>query len=146
MGRVDITHNHRLRVIYAQTDRMNVVYYSRYYEFYEAARSAFLRAIGYPYEAMEAEGILLPVIESHSRYFAPATFEDVLTIETRLNDIPLVKLKLEYRVFKEGRDEPIVTGYTIHSFANSQMKPVRATKKFLKCLENHANQLLEDHP
>ena len=74
MARINLTHRHRLRIIYAQTDRMNVVYYSRYYEFFEAARSALLRRIQVPYAQLEREGYLLPLVESHCRYHQSATF------------------------------------------------------------------------
>lgn len=144
MARIDLTHRFRLRVIYAQTDRMNVVYYSRYYEFFEAARSALLRHIGTPYDQMEQAGYLLPVVESHCNYHKTATFDDLLTIETHIEQVPLVKLKLTYRIFKDGEDEPIATGHTVHSFVNRNLKPVRAPQIFLECLKQHAGQTLED--
>ena len=144
MARINLTHRHRLRIIYAQTDRMNVVYYSRYYEFFEAARSALLRHIEVPYAQLEREGYLLPVVESHCRYHQSATFEDLLIIESHLEDEPLVKLRIAYQVFKEGHASPIVTGYTVHSFVNRVMKPVRAPDFFLAGLRKYAGQVLED--
>ena len=144
MARVDITHRFHLRVIYAQTDRMNIVYYSRYYEFFEAARTALLRKIEVSYAGLEREGYRLPVVESHCLYHGSATFEDLLTIETYLEEEPKVKLKLAYKVFNAGRKEPIVTGYTIHSFVNSDLRPVRAPQQFNECLRRHAGQVLED--
>ncbi len=145
MARIDLTHRHRLRIIYAQTDRMNVVYYSRYYEFFEAARSALLRHIQVPYAQLEREGYLLPVVESHCRYHQSATFEDLLIIESHLEDEPLVKLRIAYQVFKEGQTAAIATGYTVHSFVNREMKPVRAPDFFLAALHKYAGQLLEDY-
>ncbi len=133
-----------MRVIYAQTDRMNVVYYSRYYEFFEAARSALLRRIGIPYTELEKEGYMLPVVESHCRYHGTATFEDELTIESHMDETPKAKLKISYKVFKPGRDDPIVTGYTVHSFTNARMRPVRAPAMFLERLEAYSGQALED--
>ena len=131
-------------VIYAQTDRMNVVYYSRYFEFFEAARSALLRHIGVPYAAIERDGYRLPVVESHCRYHGSATFEDLLTIETKIDDVPKVKLKITYEVFKEGIANPIVSGYTVHAFVDQNMKPVRAPREFIECLHRFAGQVLED--
>lgn len=141
---MNLTHRHRLRVIYAHTDRMNVVYYSRYYEFFEAARGALLRRINFPYEQLEREGIYLPVVESHCRHYRPATYEDLLTIETRLEEEPKVKIKLSYRVYKESVERPIAEGYTIHSFVNSDLKPVEVPKAFLECVRKCAGQVLED--
>ncbi len=141
---MNLTHRHRLRVIYAHTDRMNVVYYSRYYEFFEAARSAFLRRINFPYEQLEQEGIFLPVVESHCRYYRPATYEDLLTIETRLEEEPKVKIKLSYKVYKDGVERPIAEGYTVHSFVNQDLKPVDVPEAFLACTRKYAGQVLED--
>ncbi|UCH62813.1 MAG: acyl-CoA thioesterase [Fidelibacterota bacterium] len=141
---MNLTHRHRLRVIYAQTDRMNVVYYSRYYEFFEAARGAFMRRINLPYEQLEREGIFLPVVESHCRHFLPATYEDLLTIETRLDDEPKAKVKLSYRIYKEGVERPIAEGYTIHSFVNKDLKRVEVPEAFLVCIRRYAGQVLED--
>lgn len=129
-------------MIYAHTDRMNVVYYSRYYEFFEAARSAFLRDIGFPYAKMEAEGYLLPVVESHCRHYRGATFEDELTVVTRLETLPKVKITLTYEVFKEGTESAIAEGYTVHSFVDPQLKPVKAPAAFIEALKTHAGQEL----
>ena len=123
---------------------MDVVYYSRYYEFFEAARSAFLRHIQFPYKQMEKEGIFLPVIESHCRHFRPATYEDLLTVETHLEDEPKVKITLSYKVFKNGEERPIAEGYTMHSFVNRDLKPVEAPEAFLACLRAFAGQIIED--
>ncbi len=123
---------------------MNVVYYSRYFEFFEAARSAFLRCINFPYEQLEREGIFLPVVESHCRHFRPATYEDLLTIETRLEDEPKVKIKLSYKVYKDGVELPIAEGYTIHSFVNSDLQPVEVPEAFLACARKYAGQVLGD--
>jgi acyl-CoA thioester hydrolase len=144
MARIDLIHRHHLRVIYAHTDRMNVVYYSRYYEFFEAARSAMLRHLDYPYEQMEREGVLLPVIESHCRHFRPATYEDLITIETHLEDEPRIKIKLSYKVLKNGESRAIAEGYTIHSFVNKELQPIEVPESFLDCLRANAGQILED--
>ena len=146
MGGINLTHRHQLRVIYAHTDRMNVVYYSRYFEFFEAARSALLRKIDFPYEQLEREGIFLPVIESHCRYYRPATYEDLLTIETRLVDEPKLKIRLDYAVFKAGSDRPIATGHTVHSFVNRDLKPIEVPEAFLACIRTFAGQVLDDSP
>ena len=144
MGGINLKHRHQLRVIYAHTDRMNVVYYSRYFEFFEAARSALLRSIDFPYEQMEREGIFLPVIESHCRYYRPATYEDLLTIETVLEDEPKLKIKLSYAVFKAGSDHPIASGHTVHSFVTRDLKPIEVPDSFLACIRNYAGQVLDD--
>jgi acyl-CoA thioester hydrolase len=122
---------------------MNVVYYSRYYEFFEAARSAFLRQIEFPYKQIERDGIFLPVIESYCRYYHPATYEDVLSIETRLDEEPKVKIKLLYQVFKDGEERPIADGHTVHSFVNQDLKPIEVPDAYLAYLRTYAGRDLE---
>lgn len=146
MGRIDLSHRHRLRVIYAHTDRMNTVYYSRYFEYFEAARSALLRRIEAPYAELEKDGYLLPVVESHCHYHRAATFEDTLVIETRVDDEPKVKIRLDYTVRKEGEEAPVATGYTIHSFVDSSFRPVRAPAPFLEALRRHAGKHYDEEP
>ena len=135
-----------MRVIYAHTDRMQAVYYSRYYEYFEAARSALLRSVGTPYADMESAGYLLPVVESHCRYHRAANFEDILIIETSIGEEPLVKVRLDYTVLRDGEADPIATGYTVHSFVDETFKPVRATRQFIDALRSHAGQTIDEEP
>ncbi len=146
MVRIDLTHRHHVRVIYAHTDRMNAVYYSRYYEYFEAARSALLRSVGTPYADMESAGYLLPVVESHCRYHRSATFEDNLIIETTIGEEPKVKIRLDYTVIRAGEDDPLATGYTLHVFVDKAFKPVRAPQNFIEALRKHAGQLIDEEP
>ncbi|MCH7574724.1 MAG: acyl-CoA thioesterase [Candidatus Marinimicrobia bacterium] len=146
MDRIGLTHRHYVRVIYAQTDRMNAVYYTRYYEYFESARSALLRSVGVPYADMESAGYLLPVVESHCRYHRAATFEDILIIETFIGELPKVKLRLDYTVLRAGETDPIATGYTVHSFVDAKFKPVRAPRQFIDALRSHAGETIDEEP
>jgi acyl-CoA thioester hydrolase len=76
------------RVRYAETDQMNVVYYGNYAQYFEIGRVESMRALGYTYKRMENEGIILPVVELHTRYLRPATYDEVLTIQTQLRTLP----------------------------------------------------------
>ena len=88
------------RVIYADTDMMGRVYYGRFYEYFEAARSHLLREIGLPYSEIEKAGFYLPVIESHCEYKNPATFEDELVIRTMFKSKPRSTLSAERRRYR----------------------------------------------
>ena len=121
---------------------MNVVYYSRYYEFFEAARSALLRSLELPYAEIEAQGIMLPVIESHCNYMGSATFEDIITIESTIVDQPQVRMRINYKVFKGDETGPIAEGHTVHAFVDENMKPVRIPRFVLEKLNKYAGQLL----
>ncbi len=143
MAGIGLTHRHQLRVIYAHTDRMNVVYYSRYFEYFEAARAAFLRRIGIPFEQLEQQGYYLPVVESHCNYLSPATYGDLVTIVTRLDQEPTAKIRLDYLVYRDDEEQIIAKGYTVHSFVNQDLRPVRAPDVFMACVHRHAGQALE---
>lgn len=122
------------RVLYAHTDKMGVVYYGRYYEYFEAGRNDLLRQIGYPYTEMEDIGIALPVIESSAKYFSSATYDDVITIKTILKEMPTVKIRIEYELFVGER--LIVTGHTVHSFVKAEtMKPTRPPEKLVEIIK-----------
>ena len=124
-----------IRVIYAETDMMGRVYYGRYYEYFEAARSHLLREIGLPYSEIEKAGFYLPVIESHCEYKNPATFEDELTIRTMFKNMPRSTLRVEYEVLKDNTI--VAIGHTVHTFVNHDGKAVRPPATFRKALEDH---------
>ena len=125
-----------VRVTYADTDQMKMVYYAKYFEYFEQGRSDLLRDVGMPYPEIEAMGIYLPVIEAGSKYKRSARYDDLLHIETSLNEIPIARVRIQYRVFRNDEKDPIAEGFTVHSFINAQTgKPTRAPMKFLEVLE-----------
>ncbi len=126
----------KIRILYAHTDKMGVVYYGRYFEFYEAGRNEFLRKLGYPYSRIESQNIILPVIEANSRYLAPARYDEEISLFTILKDIPSVRIKLEYLI-ENSKKEKLAEGYTIHSFVNAKtMKPTRPPADFLEIVKS----------
>jgi acyl-CoA thioester hydrolase len=126
----------KIRMLYAHTDKMGIVYYGRYFEFFEAGRNEFLRKLGYPYSKVESKGYILPVIEAASKYYAPARYDDEVTLYTVLKDIPTVRIKLEY-IMENSSKEKLAEGYTIHSFVNSNsMKPVRPPEDFVELVKS----------
>ena len=136
MSNSPITFISDVRVRYADTDQMKFVYYGKFFEYFEQGRSDLLRHIGMPYPEIEAMGIYLPVIEAGSKYKRSARYDDLLHIETSLNEIPIARVRIEYRVLRDGESEPIAEGFTVHSFINAQTgKPTRAPMKFVEVLE-----------
>jgi len=127
-------------MLYAHTDKMGVVYYGRYFEFFEAGRNEFLRKLGYPYSKIESKGYILPVIEAASRYFAPARYDDEVTLYTILKDSPTVRIRLEY-IMENSSKERLAEGHTIHSFVNAgTMKPVRPPADFVELVKSKMNK------
>lgn len=78
----------QLRVRYAETDQMNVVYYGNYAQYFEVGRVESIRQLGMNYKDMEHSGVILPVVEMHIKYLRPAIYDDLITIKTTLREMP----------------------------------------------------------
>lgn len=126
----------KIRVRYADTDQMKMVYYAKYFEYFESGRSDLLREIGLPYPEIERMGYYLPVIEAHAKYYKSARYDDEIVVKTMLRERPLARIRLEYTIHETTTSELLVEGYTIHSFINATThKPTRAPERFLEILE-----------
>lgn len=118
-------HETRVRVRYADTDAMGVVYYANYLAYFEAARVEFLRAMGVSYRALEEQGMAAPVVEASCRYRAPARFDDQLVIRTRLAELKRVSFAFEYEIVREPDQVTIAQGRTHHACVNlATLRPV----------------------
>ena len=78
----------QIRVRYAETDQMDVVYYGNYAQYFEIGRVETMRELGFTYKRMEDEGVIMPVVELHARFLRPATYDDLLTIKTQIRSLP----------------------------------------------------------
>ncbi len=116
-------HETFIRVPYADVDRMGFVYYANYLVYFEMARSELLRDWGLPYTKLEAEGILLPVLEAHVDYGRPAHYEDLLTIRTLECRFTGVRLRIGYDVLRD--EEKLASGYTVHACMTPQGRACR---------------------
>jgi acyl-CoA thioester hydrolase len=132
-----VKHIAQIRVRYADTDQMKVVYHGKYLEYFEAGRAALIRSLGLPYSELEKRGILLPVVEAFAKYRIPALYDDLLSVEAVVIELPKATLRINYRIFRDGEKEPLAEGYTIHSFLNvATGKPTRPPAYFLEVLKN----------
>lgn len=114
----------QVRVRYADTDKMGVVYNGVYLQYFEIGRTELLRAIGLPYVNLEAAGVLLPVLEAHLLYQRPARYDDVLTIVATYQPDGSATIRIEYVI--SCNDAVLASGYTRHSFVHAQTwKPMR---------------------
>ena len=123
-----------IRVRYGETDQMGFVYYGYYLMYYEVARVESLRQLGLTYRELEAMGIIMPVLENKSKYIAPARYDDLLRIVTRLKEKPGVKIKFEYEIYNED-NTLIHQGETLLAFVNKKTsRPCRPPEKMEKVL------------
>jgi acyl-CoA thioester hydrolase len=127
-----LVHQTRLRVRYAETDQMGVVYYANYLVWMEVARVEYCRAIGLSYEAMEREdGVFLAVSEASCRYLYPARYDQEIEIDTTVTEAHprMVKFAYEIRV-AEDAGRKLATGATSHVFCGRDMRPTKLPEKY----------------
>lgn len=118
------THKISVRVRYEETDRMGVVYYANYFVWFEIARTEFFRDTGLSYRDLEEKKeIRLMVADAKCSYRSPATYDDLLVVETRLAKLKNTSLAFYYQISNES--VLIATGETTHVFTDKKGKPIR---------------------
>jgi len=123
--------DYTLRTRYAETDQMGVVYYGNYPQYLELGRVEWLRAIGLTYKEMEAEGIMMPVVSLQIQYKKPALYDELITIRTKLKDLPSTKIEFDYEILNE-KGELLSMANTILVFVDAKtFRPVRCPQKVL---------------
>ena len=123
-------HTINIRVRYAETDKMGYVYYGNYATYFEVGRVELLRSLGISYRKLEEQGILLPVVNLNVDYKKPAFYDDNLTLETILTDLPGVKIVFHYAL-KRG-EELLSKAQTTLVFLNAESgRPVKCPEEIL---------------
>lgn len=123
---VDVKH----RVQYYETDKMGYVHNSNYFRFFEIGRTEFMRTYGVEYSAMEKEGVMMPLIEQHARYHTPALYDELITIRTIVEKMPMSRIHFEYRILKtdaNGKEVLVCEGWNELCFIDEK------TRKPLRC-------------
>jgi acyl-CoA thioester hydrolase len=115
----------RIRVRYAETDKMGVVYHSNYFVWFEVARTDLLRRAGWTYRDMEAEGFALPVIEAHCEYRQAARYDDELDVGATGRLLSPVRLRFDYVVVRPADAVTIAAGHTVHAALDRSGRPCR---------------------
>jgi acyl-CoA thioester hydrolase len=115
-----------IRVRYADTDRMGVVYYANYFVWFEVGRTEWLRDNGWSYRDMEADGgVMLPVIEAHCDYRQSARYDDILEIRTRATLLTPVRVRFDYEIVRTSDTVVAATGHTVHAALDAGGRPRR---------------------
>jgi len=113
-----------LRVRYAETDQMGVVYYANYFTWFEVGRTEFCRQRGLEYRRLEEEyGLVLVVAEAHCRYMAPARYDDELIVRTWLGELRRRSLRFHYEILRRADGKVLATGETVHVVTDRQGTP-----------------------
>lgn len=109
-----------LRVRYAETDKMGIVYHANYIVWFEVGRSALFRELNLPYTEFEKQGLGLAVIDSNCRYRKPAQYDDEITIVTEIISMSARSITFSYRIIREKT--LLAEGKTVHVFVNKEGK------------------------
>ncbi|HEX4577015.1 MAG TPA: thioesterase family protein [Edaphobacter sp.] len=127
----------RVRVRYAETDQMGVVYHSNYLIWFEVGRVEFIRQMGLDYKQLEAEGCGIAVVDVHARYREPARYDDELVIETRLLAARGTVVKFGYRILRLGDGALLCEGETMHVCVGRDMKKMDLPPKYAERFAAH---------
>ena len=106
-----------VRVRYAETDQMGVVYHGNYAQYFEMGRVEWLRNLGISYKWMEENGVMLPVVSLQMNYKKPARYDDLLRVKTILKSQTSVKIEFDYEIYNEQNDL-LTTGYSMLVFVD----------------------------
>src|SRR5262245_957727 len=119
----------RIRVRYAETDQMGVVYYANYFVWFEVGRTDLLRASGWSYREMENEGFSLPVVDAQCAYRAPARYDDEIEVRTSGVLVSPVRVKFTYEIVRVDDLLMLATGATVHAALNRNGRPSRLPER-----------------
>jgi acyl-CoA thioester hydrolase len=115
----------KIRVIYADTDAMGIVYHTNYIKWFEIGRTELLRDMGIYYTVFESRGYNLPLTKAYCHYLLPARYDQVLLIETEIEYVKRASIKFNCVIRDEMQEKMLVEGYTVHACTNSEGKIVR---------------------
>lgn len=120
----------RVRVRYAETDQMGVVYHANYLVWMEVGRVELCRASGFRYRDLEAEGILLAVVEATCRYLAPALYDDEIVVRTNIEEATPRMVRFRYQILSGDDGRLLAEGFTKHVFCGRDRRATKLPKQF----------------
>jgi acyl-CoA thioester hydrolase len=124
-------HDTTVRVRYAETDQMGVVYHANYLIWFEVGRVELMRAMGFEYKAMETEDDChIVVAEAHCHYEKPARYDEVLRVRTRIAEWRNRIVKFSYEIFRDADETLLTTGSTTHIICGSNGRPKALPPKY----------------
>jgi acyl-CoA thioester hydrolase len=118
-----------VRVRYAETDQMGVVYYANYFVWFEVGRTDWLRARGWTYREMELEGIILPVIEAHCEYHRPSRYDEEMEVRTEARMLSAIRMEFRYAVVRCADQQVTASGRTVHAALDPSGRPRRLPER-----------------
>ena len=129
----------KLRVRYAETDRMGYCYYGNFAAYFEVARVEALRSLGISYKKLEDDGIILPVLDYQIKYFKPAYYDEELRIETTIDLVKGVRILFSYKTYNEKNEQINQASSTLVFVDFETKKPLSPPAYLVEILSNAAN-------
>ncbi|MFT3824523.1 MAG: thioesterase family protein [Chitinophagaceae bacterium] len=131
----------QVRVRYAETDQMNVVYHGNYAQYFEVARAESIRKLGFSYKDMEAMGVIMPVIEIHCKFIRPARYDELLTIKTILKELPANhRIEFFQEVYNEEAKLLTAGRVVLYFMRAATMERATMPQELLQALEPYFTQ------
>ena len=132
------TSESRFRVRYAETDQMGVVYYANYLVWMEVGRTDFCKTLGFDYREMESEGAFMAVAEASCRYIAPARYDNVILVQTRLERLNRKLVSFTYEILNGETGQRLAEGRTVHITMGTDQKARPLPTRYLELLSKAA--------
>ena len=126
-----VTFETPIRVRYAETDQMGVVYHSNYFIWFEVGRVELMRQLGISYREMEEDGCLIAVVDARCRYKSPARYDDELIVRTHLRNVRDTMVHFSYELLRVADEALLAEGETTHIVINKQMSRVPLPEKYV---------------
>lgn len=130
----------KIRVRYAETDRMGYVYYGNYATYFEVARVETLREMGMTYKDMEDQGIILPVLEFNIKYLKPAFYDDLLSVKTTIKEMPSARIHFDYETYNEKNVLLNIAATTLVFINKENLRPCAAPAYYIDHMKKYFNQ------
>ncbi len=128
-----------IRVRYADTDQMKIVYYGNYAQYYEMGRVEAMRSLGISYKQLEESGIMMPVVEMNTRFKKPFGYDDSIRVVTTISNLPSRTIRFDYQLFNE-ENELCNEGFTTLVFQEIKTgRLVLAPENLKKALHKFVN-------
>jgi acyl-CoA thioester hydrolase len=128
----------QIRIHYALTDQMGFVYHGHYAQFYEIGRTEAIRQLGYTYKDIEAMGIIMPVVDIHTRFLRPAKYDDLITVKTTLRELPTHHKIVFHSEIYNAADDLLNTGdVTLYFMQADGMKRVEMPAQLKEKVEKY---------
>lgn len=119
----------KIVVRYNETDKMGIVHHSQYVNYFEIARTDFVRQAGISYRRIEEEGLMMPVLGINVQYHIPALYDDTIVVETSIKAYDSIKMIFDYKIYRQTDRKLLVEGSSSHCWTDLSLRPVSIRRK-----------------